>query len=76
MTCQTYKKLNKERRLNIIGEVLKSSFLEGKFPTITQLARANMVTTATIYRDLEILRNRLGNFYVPNLQLGGKRKHG
>lgn len=73
MPCKTYKKLERERRLNTLGLVLKSKFeSNSSYPTITQLARANRVSTSTIYRDLDILRLRLGDIYIPNLQLGGK----
>jgi predicted DNA-binding transcriptional regulator YafY len=75
MSCKTYKKEQRERRLSLISLSFqeRSKFSKG-FPTVTQLAKSWGVSPSTIYRDLEILREKLGPFVVPNIELGSSRK--
>lgn len=66
----TLKREQRRRRLKILGgyfEMKTSPEGVGSgFPSITQLAKANRVSTSTIYRDIELLRAKLGPFKIPN----------
>lgn len=66
---------NRQQRLEVLGFYLKDIYGTGKsYPTVTQLARKLGVTTPTVYRDLEKLRDKLGSHIVPkDIKLGGKK---
>jgi len=69
-------KEKRQRRLKILEKrfLRLSREPSPKYPTVMQLARMNNVSTPTIYRDLEYLRLKLGNFTIPsNIPLGGKK---
>ena len=73
---KTPRQKDRAMRLKLLGAFYVDRFYskDPKPVTVLDLARKFKVTPPTIYKDLEILRLKLGAFYIPNkVPYGGNR---